>query len=445
MSRARKAQALAGALAIGLCLAPAAANAPTQVGIAAAMLNRVSIARGGAAQLRPAVLRQQVALADRVETGARSQLQILLLDRSTFTVGANARLTIDRFVYDPARGRTMDASVAKGAFRFMSGRPNRGGSSNIATPVASIGIRGTIVDGVVGADAITIASGERGAGSTRNSDPQTATLVILRGPGANTRGNVLPGAITISAGGKTVSLERPLQAVYVPRAGAQPIGPFAISLSGLTRVQGLIFPSLAEWRVATTPAPTGTSPMPVPQRRLRAPPILVGDPYGGDPTGDPGPGTRVPGYGAGIPSLPSLPNLPRGTASSPPHDPPPRTTTTRTEAGTTPAPQPSPASDPSPPPEPTPPPTTQTSGPVPEPSQPPSRYEEPPLPPPPPPPRTTLPPRSAPPPPSEPNYPSTSDEGQQPQGNSTPPPTYSGPKPTTVPRTTSGQTRSENY
>ena len=145
------------ALALVLCMAPAAANTPNQVGIAAAVLNRVIIARGGAAQMRPAVLRQQVAIADQVETGARSQLQILLLDRSTFTVGANARLTIDRFVYDPAQGRSMSASVAKGAFRFMSGRPSRGGNSTIATPVASIGIRGTIVDGVVGADAIAIA------------------------------------------------------------------------------------------------------------------------------------------------------------------------------------------------------------------------------------------------------------------------------------------------
>ena len=440
MRRPVKASMLA--LALALTLAPAAANAPTQVGITAAVLGRVSIARGGAAQVRAAVLRQQIAMADRVETGARSQLQILLLDRSTFTVGANARLTIDRFVYDPARGRTMDASVAKGAFRFMSGRPNRGGNSNISTPVASIGIRGTIVDGVVGADAITIANGERGVGGGRNSDPQTATLVILRGPGANTRGNALPGAITVSAGGKTVSLERPLLAVYVPRAGAQPIGPFAISLSGLTRVQGLIFPSLAEWRVATTPAPTGTSPMPVPQRRLRRPPILVGDPYGGDPTGDPGPRPGVPGYGAGIPSLP---NMPRGAVSDQPNNPPPRTSTTRPEPAPVPEPQSTPAAEPAPVPEPTPPPpppttTTQSSDPAPQQNQSSSPFEEPAPPPPPPPPRTAPPPRPAPPPPPPPapppapNYPNTTIDAP-------PPPTFTVPPPRPAPRgqTTSGK------
>jgi hypothetical protein len=261
--------ALAAALLAATGVGVAAANAPRAVGIAASVLNRVTIARGPSAQMRAAVPRQPVALADRVETGQRSQLQILLLDRSSFTVGANARLTIDRFVYDPASGRSVSASVAKGAFRFMSGRPNRGGNSTIASPAASIGIRGTIVDGVVGADAIAVAGGERGAGPTQNADPQSATLVILRGPGTATRGNAIPGAITVTAGGKTVALDRPMLAVFIPREGAQPVGPFVMSLPGLTRVQGLIFPSLAQWRAATRPAGTGTYVAPQPRGSRR--------------------------------------------------------------------------------------------------------------------------------------------------------------------------------
>jgi hypothetical protein len=431
MSRTRKAALLTGALAAAVAayLAPASANAPTQVGIAAAVLNRVTIARGGAAQMRPAVLRQQVALADRVETGARSQLQILLLDRSTFTVGANARLSIDRFVYDPAQGRSMSASVAKGAFRFMSGRPSRSGASSITTPVASIGIRGTIVDGVVGADAITIASGECATGGARGSDPQTATLIVLRGPGANTRGNVVPGAISVSAGGKTVALERPLQAVYVPRAGAQPIGPFAISLSGLTRLQGLIFPSLAEWRLATLPPPNSNGPMPVPQRRQRPRPALGGDPddsYGGEPMpgSGTGPGGMIPSYGSGIPSMPSMP---RRSASSPQQDPPARTATTRQE--TVPASEPAPAADPPRNQEPTPPPADQAA-PEPAPQAPPPTYDEPtPAP-------TSAPP--PPPPPPEPDYPPTTSTAPPPTDNY-PSTNYNAPNQAPPPRTTSGK------
>jgi len=232
-----------------------AAGAPQVVGIASAVLNDVSIESAGAGQFRHAVLRQQVGLLDQVQTGLHSQLQVLLLDASVFTIGANARLMIDRYVYDPAAGRSFSASIAKGAFRFISGRPDRRGSSSINTPVAAIGIRGTIVDGVVGAEAVAIANGERGIGQNRNSDPLTASLVILRGPGRMTQGGAVPGEITVTAGGRTVTLDRPMQAVYVPRSGAAPIGPFTISANGLARVQALIFPSLAEWLAATQPTP----------------------------------------------------------------------------------------------------------------------------------------------------------------------------------------------
>ncbi|MDB5704040.1 MAG: FecR family protein, partial [Sphingomonas bacterium] len=175
------------ATAIGLSLIGAAALAagqPQVIGINAAVLNNVRIKSAGAPAAHTALVRQRVALADEVQTGGRSQLQVLLLDKSVFTVGANARLTIDRFVYDPNRStRAMGASVVKGAFRFMSGRPDAKGSSSIRTPVATIGIRGTILDGVVGEDAVRIAAGEQGVGPNVRSDPATASLIILRGPG----------------------------------------------------------------------------------------------------------------------------------------------------------------------------------------------------------------------------------------------------------------------
>jgi hypothetical protein len=222
------------------------AAAPQVVGINAAVLNDVRIRSAGTPQPRPAVVRQRVALADQIQTGQRSQLQVLLLDKSVFTVGANAQLMIDRFVYDPASGKSFAASVAKGAFRFMSGRSDRGGNASVNTPVATIGIRGTIFDGVVGPDAIAIASGERGIDRSIRGDPATASLIILRGPGKRTQGKALAGATTVTAAGQTVSLDQPLLAAYVPARGVAPIGPFTISLSGLARVQALIFPSLAE-------------------------------------------------------------------------------------------------------------------------------------------------------------------------------------------------------
>lgn len=230
--------------ALPLAGAAMAAGPQQVVGIAAALLNEVSIA-SGTAQLQPAVLRQRVALADRVQTGQRSQLQLMLLDRSTFTVGANARLTIDRFIYDPARGGAFDATVAKGAFRFLSGRGARPGASSIRTPVATIGIRGTMVDGVVGAEAMAIARAEPGVGSGVTGDPETASLIVLRGPGAATQAGLTVGAVSVEAGGATIELRGPMQAAYVPRAGAAPIGPFALSAAGLERIERLLQPPLA--------------------------------------------------------------------------------------------------------------------------------------------------------------------------------------------------------
>lgn len=236
---------LAFASALPLAGAAVAAGTPQVVGIAAAILNDVLIASGGTAQLRPAVIRERVALADRVQTGQRSQLQLMLLDRSTFTVGPNARLTIDRFVYDPARGGAFDASVAKGAFRFMSGRRATPGSSSIRTPVATVGIRGTVIDGVVGAEALAIARDERGIGRGMRGDPETASLIVLRGPGAATEGGLTVGAVSVDAGGATVMLQGPMQAAFVPRPGAQPIGPFTLSPKGLERIERLIQVPLA--------------------------------------------------------------------------------------------------------------------------------------------------------------------------------------------------------
>jgi hypothetical protein len=138
MSRNLTGIVLACAVAgVSLGGAAIAAAGPQVVGIAAAVVNKVTIRQVGAPQYRPLLVRQRVALADQVATGERSQLQLLLLDKSTFTVGPNARLTIDRFVYDP-HGRSLAATVAKGAFRFMSGRPDRSGDASIDTPARSV-------------------------------------------------------------------------------------------------------------------------------------------------------------------------------------------------------------------------------------------------------------------------------------------------------------------
>ena len=224
---------LAAGLAMGLAILIAPSASAQTVGITAALRNDVQLKT--AATPHKAALKERVSLGNDVLTGSASMAQLLLLDQTTFSVGANARVRIDRFVYDPDRSASaVSASVVTGAFRFMSSRALHAnpGQSSIHTPVATIGIRGTMVDGVVGPEAIRIAAHESGISVPASADPATATLIILRGPGPHAQGQEAAGAIDITAGGITVSLDQPGMAVFFPGVGQAPSAPFSVSDRG---------------------------------------------------------------------------------------------------------------------------------------------------------------------------------------------------------------------
>ncbi len=214
------------------------------IGVAASVVKEVKLSNAQAVKGKQVVVKQRIALGDLIQTGKASQLQVLLLDRSSFSIGANAALRIDRFVYDPARGRSTGASVTKGAFRFMSGQRSAANNASVTTPVATIGIRGTILDGAVGEAAREIAKGEIKAVKDAKADKQTATLIVLRGPGSRADPGAEAGAASVTSGGVTIELTGPMQAAFVPKAGAAPIA-FRISAAGLAKLQDQVFPQQA--------------------------------------------------------------------------------------------------------------------------------------------------------------------------------------------------------
>jgi hypothetical protein len=234
-------KAAATAAAVSLVASPVLAQA-NAVGVEAAIRNKVEIRSAQTKKVKPGVLRDRIFLADEVRTGEAGQLQILLLDRTVFTVGAKARVTIDRFVYDPsANSRSVGINVVHGAFRFMSGRAlgKPSGAVSVRTPVATIGIRGTIFEGVVGEEAKRIAEREPAVGKVKADDDE-ASLIVLRGPGPRTQGDTIAGAIDVTAGDRTATLDSPELAVYAPRRGGPLIGPFRISAAGLAALQSLL-------------------------------------------------------------------------------------------------------------------------------------------------------------------------------------------------------------
>ncbi|MDA4847993.1 FecR family protein [Hoeflea poritis] len=218
------------ALAVADIFVPAKALAEAKIGVSAAVRGSVFVRSGDATGQRRAKVDESILLQDEVLTKQQSALQILLLDQSVFTVGENCEMIIDRFVYDPDRNAgEMSGTVLKGAFRFMSGRIGKANptKANINTPAATIGIRGTMFEGVVGTDAIKLAA-LLGL-TTAGADQDKAVLVILRGPGRNTNSLSKSGIINVgnSAGQKTIS--SPNYAVFVPGPGQPPIGPVKVT------------------------------------------------------------------------------------------------------------------------------------------------------------------------------------------------------------------------
>lgn len=93
-----------------------------------------------------ALIGTQVRMKDELRTGADARLQVTFRDNTVLTLGEQARVMIDRYVYDPERaiGETV-LKAAAGAFRFAAGRMDSLKDKNIlvSTPVAQIGVRGT--------------------------------------------------------------------------------------------------------------------------------------------------------------------------------------------------------------------------------------------------------------------------------------------------------------
>lgn len=218
------------ATVFSLLYAPLSSAAGEVVGVNSAVKGDVNITDEEAIA-RQAVVKDRVRLGEEVNSQKFSTLQILLNDQTVFTVGPECVLTIDEFVYDPSsNSNNMTASVKKGMFRFMSGNIAKGSSEavTIDSPVASMGVRGTIVEGLVGAEALDFGRRLGVLEAGMPVDPEGATLFILRGPGQNTQSINRTGEIDVSSGGRTVTISQSGMATLVPAEGVPPVDPFML-------------------------------------------------------------------------------------------------------------------------------------------------------------------------------------------------------------------------
>src|SRR3954467_1712738 len=80
-----------------------------------------------------------------VTTKANDRAHLVFLDGTSITVGPNAQLSLDRFVYDPdTKKGELAINAAKGVFRVVGGKISKTNAITVTTPSSTIGIRGGI-------------------------------------------------------------------------------------------------------------------------------------------------------------------------------------------------------------------------------------------------------------------------------------------------------------
>ena len=89
-------------------------------------------------------LRDDIFLNDILQTSSNSTLGVTFNDATTFNLTANARITIDNYVYeDGGKQNVALFDITKGTVAFVAAAVAKTGDMKITTPTASLGIRGT--------------------------------------------------------------------------------------------------------------------------------------------------------------------------------------------------------------------------------------------------------------------------------------------------------------
>jgi hypothetical protein len=272
--------------------AAAAANAPA--GATAAPIGKIDRAAGAVTVTHADGTKTQakpgdpIYQGDIVVTQKGGSIGVLFNDKTTFSLGENARMALDQMVFNPDSGQgKLGISVLQGAFLFVSGEIAKGSPEGmqIKTPVATIGIRGTAGGSHVGGE---------GSGTSYS---------LVR----DVNGNL--GQITITTGSGSQSLTQENQATTVTSFFIAPSAPTTLSRADIISTLGTALYSLPPQPTLTTRAPDGT-PAATPAAGTAPTPGAPGG--GGGAPGTPPPGSAPIGQSLIAPGAPPLPPPPPG-------------------------------------------------------------------------------------------------------------------------------------
>ncbi len=132
------------ALVLAALLAAGPVRAQTRIGEAVVIKNEVvRVAGPSSSQINvgDGMLRDEV-----VRTGADGAARFVMADSTNLSLGASATIKLDRTVFNDEHSyRDIAIRLTAGAFRFVTGHSEKT-AYKITTPLATIGVRGTILD-----------------------------------------------------------------------------------------------------------------------------------------------------------------------------------------------------------------------------------------------------------------------------------------------------------
>lgn len=233
--------ALAGPLAPGQY-----AQAGAAAGGAAPPIGHVVTVTGSATAVRNGVaitlnIGDAIYKGDVVQTTGDSTLGVIFNDNSTFNLGANARMVLNEFVYDPNGSANASAiSLVQGTISFLAGTIAHTGDMKVGTPVGTMGIRGTAVNVIIsannGATQISVmAEADNLTHSVNVYAPPTPadlaagqTVGALLGVVTNSTGvfffNPTPTGVLVQETGKSVALLQQEQSIVQQVFQTQAVG-----------------------------------------------------------------------------------------------------------------------------------------------------------------------------------------------------------------------------
>ena len=161
-------------------------------------------------------LNDEIFNGDTLRTGTNGALGITLDDETTFNMGASATMLMDNLVYQSGgRSNVGLFNVARGTVAFVAGQVAHTGDMKIATPTATLGVRGTT--GVIEVPDNATAPGDVAIKLYNDADGRLGRIEIFgAGPNAQQRLGIL---------------DRAASGFSIRRGAAGGFGAFALKIS----------------------------------------------------------------------------------------------------------------------------------------------------------------------------------------------------------------------